>query len=50
MAAKRTTYEPAEDLAFDMAITTFMAEAFATEDLGCIGHARGVVAHAKGTA
>ena len=40
MAAEFTTYEPAEDLDSDMAITTFMAEAFATEDVGCIGHDR----------
>ncbi len=50
MAAKLTTHEPAEDLASDMAITPFIAEAFVTQYLGCIGHARGVVARAKGMA
>jgi hypothetical protein len=32
MATKLTTYDPAEDLASDAAIATFMAEAFASED------------------
>ena len=48
MAEKLTTYDPAEDLASDEAIATFMAEAFATQDAGYIAHALGVVARAKG--
>ena len=47
---KLATYDPAEDLAPDTAIATFMAEAFATKDLGYIGHAPGVGARAKGMA
>jgi hypothetical protein len=31
MAVKLTTYDPAEDLASDEAMATFIAEAFATE-------------------
>jgi probable addiction module antidote protein len=50
LAAKLTTYDPAEDLTSDGAIATFMAEAFASEDAGYIAHALGVVARAKGTA
>jgi probable addiction module antidote protein len=50
MAETLTTYDPAEDLASDAAIATFMAEAFATEDAGYIAHALGVVARAKGMA
>jgi probable addiction module antidote protein len=50
MAAKLTTYDPAEDLISDEAIATFMAEAFASEDPGYIPHALGVVARAKGMA
>ncbi len=45
---KLTTYDPAEDLISDVAIATFMAEAFETEDVGYIAHALGVVARAKG--
>lgn len=48
MAAKLTTYDPAEDLVSSKAIAAFMAEAFATEDAGYIAHALGVVARAKG--
>jgi len=48
MAEKLTTYDPAEDLVSSEAITTFMAEAFKTEDAGYIAHALGVVARAKG--
>ena len=48
MAEKLTTYDPAEDLTSDEAITTFMAEAFETGDAGYIAHALGVVARAKG--
>lgn len=50
MAARLTTYDPAEDLTSDQAIATFMAEAFATEEPGYIAHALGVVARAKGMA
>jgi probable addiction module antidote protein len=50
MAEKLTTYDPAEDLTSDVAIATFMAEAFASEDAGHIAHALGVVARAKGMA
>ena len=48
MPGKLTTYDPAEDLASDAAIATFMAAAFATQDAGYIAHALGVVARAKG--
>jgi len=48
MTEKLTTYDPAEDLASDSAIATFMAEAFETGDTGYIAHALGVVARAKG--
>jgi len=48
MTEKLTIYDPAEDLVSDMAIATFMAEAFETEDAGYIAHALGVVARAKG--
>jgi probable addiction module antidote protein len=48
MVEKLTTYDPAEDLTSNEAIATFMAEAFATEDVGYIAHALGVVARAKG--
>ena len=50
MAKKLTTYDPAEDLASDQAMATFMAEAFATSDAAYIAHALGVVARAKGMA
>ena len=50
MAEKLTTYDPAEDLASDEAISIFMAEAFQTNDTGYIAHALGVVARAKGMA
>jgi probable addiction module antidote protein len=43
-----TTYDPAEDLASDEAIATFMTEAFETNDAAYIAHATGVVARAKG--
>ena len=48
MAERLTTYDPAEDLTSDAAVTTFMAAAFETEDAGYIAHALGVVARAKG--
>ena len=50
MAEKLTTYDPAEDLAYDEAMATFMAEAFETNDAGYIAHALGIVARAKGMA
>ena len=50
MAVKLTTYDPAEDLASDEAMATFIAEAFATEDPGYVAHALGVAARAKGMA
>jgi probable addiction module antidote protein len=50
VAEKLTTYDPAEALTSDVAIATFMAEAFASEDAGYIAHALGVVARAKGMA
>lgn len=43
-----TAYDPAEDLASDVAISTFMAEAFSTGDAAYIAHALGVVARARG--
>jgi probable addiction module antidote protein len=48
MAEKLTTYDPAEDLTSDDAVTTFMAEAFETKDAGYIARALGVAARAKG--
>jgi probable addiction module antidote protein len=48
MAEKLTTYDPAEDLTSDIAVATFMAEAFETKDAGYIAHALGVAARAKG--
>jgi probable addiction module antidote protein len=50
MATKLTRYDPAEDLTSDVAVATFMTEAFATEDPAYIAHALGVVARAKGMA
>lgn len=48
MAEKLTRFDPAEGLTSDEAIATFMAEAFASEDVSYIAHALGVVARAKG--
>jgi probable addiction module antidote protein len=48
MTEKLTTYDPAEDLASDEAIASFMAEAFETNDASYIAHALGVVARTKG--
>lgn len=48
MAGKLSPYDPAEDLSSDQATAVFMAEAFQTNDVGCIAHALGVVARAKG--
>lgn len=50
MSKELTIYDPAEDLASDEAIATFMAEAFETGDTGYIAHALGIVARAKGMA
>ncbi|HVC62236.1 MAG TPA: hypothetical protein VND19_17970 [Acetobacteraceae bacterium] len=50
MTERLTTHDPAEDLTSDAAIATFMAEAFASGDLGYIAHALGVVARTKGMA
>jgi probable addiction module antidote protein len=50
MAEKLTTYDPAEGLASDEAIATFMAEAFQPSDAAYISHALGVLARAKGMA
>jgi probable addiction module antidote protein len=43
-----TPYDPAADLLDEAGITSFMAEAFETNDAGYIAHALGVVARAKG--
>jgi probable addiction module antidote protein len=48
MVEKLTAFDPAEGLTTDVAIATFMEEAFKTEDVGYIAHALGVVARAKG--
>jgi probable addiction module antidote protein len=48
MGEKLTTFDPAEDLSSDEAITVFMEEAFKTGDVSYIAHALGVVARAKG--
>jgi len=50
MKTKLTAYDPAEDLNSDVAIATFMAEAFESKDAAYIAHALGVVARAKGMA
>lgn len=50
MAEKLTAYDPAEDLATDEAVATFMGEAFKTNDAAYIAHALDVVARAKGMA
>lgn len=50
MPEKLTPYDPAEDLATDEAMATFMAEALQTNDAAYIAHALGVVARAKGMA
>ena len=48
MIEKSTTFGPAELLTSDEAIATFMADAFESGDAGCIAHALGVVARARG--
>lgn len=50
MIENLTAYDPAEDLATNEAMATFMAEAFETSDASYIAHALGVVARAKGMA
>lgn len=50
MAAKLTTFDPAEGLDTDASIEAYMDEAVATEDADYIAHARGVVVRAKGRA
>ena len=47
---KLTSYDPAEDIGSDEAIAVFMAEAFQTNDVGCMAHVVGVVPRAKGMA
>lgn len=48
VSEKLSSYDPAEDLSTDEAISSFMAEAFETNDAAYIAHALGVVARAKG--
>ncbi len=48
VAEKLTPFDPAEGLSSDEAVAAFMEAAFATEDVGYIAHAVGVVARAKG--
>jgi probable addiction module antidote protein len=50
VAETLTTYDPAEDVGSDEAITTFMTEALQTNDAAYIAQAVGVVARAKGMA
>ncbi|MHB1268246.1 MAG: addiction module antidote protein [Acidithiobacillus ferriphilus] len=50
MTEKLTTFDPAEGLTSDVAIATFMADAFESGDAGYIAHTLGVVARAKGMA
>ncbi|MGB8261799.1 MAG: addiction module antidote protein [Terracidiphilus sp.] len=50
MQKKLTSYDPAEDLGSDEAISVFMAEALQTNDAAYIAHALGVVARARGMA
>lgn len=47
MAEKLTTYDPADDLQTDQAVTVFMEEAIKTDDEAYISHARSVVARAR---
>lgn len=48
MAGRLTNFDPAEALSSDEAIAAFMADAFSSGDAGCVAHALGVVARAKG--
>jgi probable addiction module antidote protein len=50
VSEKLSIYDPAEDLLSDSGIATYMSEALATNDVGYIAHALGVVARAKGMA
>ena len=50
MAKKLTTYDPSKELVSVDAITTFVAEAFQTDDASYIAHALGVAVRAKGIA
>ncbi|WP_369723356.1 hypothetical protein AB8Z38_04845 [Bradyrhizobium sp. LLZ17] len=47
MAAKLTTYDPADDLQTNEAFAVFMEEALKTEDEAYVSHARRVVARAR---
>ncbi len=47
MVEKLSTYDPAEDLGSDEAVSIFMAQAFKTSDAAYISHALGVVARSK---
>ena len=48
MAEKLISFDPAEGLTSDEAITVFMADAYASEDAGYVAHAVGVVGRARG--
>jgi len=48
MTVSLTPYDPTEDLVSDVAIATFVADAFETEVANYIAHALGVAARAKG--
>jgi probable addiction module antidote protein len=50
LTSELTTYDPAEDLMSDPAITAFMWESVATGDTAYIAHALGAVARARGMA
>lgn len=50
MTEKLTIFDPAEALASDAAIASFMGDAFESGDAGYIAHALGVIARAKGMA
>ena len=50
MSDKTTPYDPAEDLASNESVATFMAEALQTNDVAYVAHAVCVVARAKGMA
>ena len=48
MSEKLMTFDPAELLTSDEAVTIFMADAFESGDAGYIAHALGVAARARG--
>jgi len=50
MTEKLTTFDPAELLTSDKAVSAFMADAFESGDAGYIAHALGVVARVRGMA